>query len=140
MHSNRIIEILFLTALTLSALSCREPSIRENFVKSSKISGDGRYHFDVDFSDSLALYDISFYSKLDEVTSTVSFPVTVHWKSPSGWSFSERVYWNPTQEVVQYRTDIAPRELGTWDLSVYIGEYPPLCGLGIITERKDGTR
>ena len=127
-------------ALILSALSCREPSIRENFVKSSKISEDGRYHFDVDFSDSLAVYDISFYSQLHEFSSNISFPVTVHWKSPSGWSFSERVYWDPSQDVVLYRTDITPTELGTWDLSVYVGDYPPLCGLGIITEKKDGTR
>lgn len=138
--NNRFFKILFFAALSISALSCREPSIKEEFVKSSKINEDGRYHFEVDFSDSLACYDISFYSDMDEASINDSFPITVHWKSPSGWTFSERVYWDTSKEVVLYRSDIAPKEYGVWDLSVRVGAYPQLCGLGIIIEKKDGTR
>ena len=44
----------------LAAVSCHEPSSRESFVR-----GKGPYVFGVDLSDTMSVYDFSFYTRTD---------------------------------------------------------------------------
>ena len=138
--SSRVLRYVVLSAVALALISCREPAWEESFLRADEVSFDGRYHFDVDFSDSTALYDVSFYTKFGEGFNGKSFPVSVRWTSPSGWTLNEKVYWDADSVKVLYRKDITPPEAGVWDLSVYAEKLSGMLGMGIITEKHDGTR
>lgn len=139
-----------LLAVMCLALSCREPSAREDFV-----AGGGPFIFRVDMSDTTRTYDLSFYTRLDArphlLENVVDVPLSVQWISPSGEVFEETVYLPLTDEDATfysrqirrlYRSGIVPAEDGVWALAVTLPDtvsVPGLRGLGLI-QQKNGTR
>ena len=128
--------LLPLLAVLLLA-SCTQPPSREFFQRSD---GTGEYSFPIDMSDTLAAYDLSFYTAMDKPLfhrDTLScFPLQVLWRSPSGRYFSETVYYPASQRLAPYRSGVVPAEFGEWELSVTIpGEPARLRGLGVICKR-----
>lgn len=79
---------LSLIALAVLLTCCAQPSSYEQFVRSDK---SGEYSFTLDMSDTLAAYDLAFYTLIDrplfQRDTLVSFPLNVVWRSPSGRYF-----------------------------------------------------
>ena len=125
--------------LLLAALSaCRQPRAREFFLRAND---SGEYSFSLDLSDTLAAYDISFYTALDRPPfhrdTLVCFPMQIVWRSPSGRYFSETVYYPADSVKARYRTGLIPSEYGDWTVAVTLPSQPAsLRGLGIICERR----
>lgn len=129
-------------AVMLSALACSAPTDTEIFIRRDQSSA-GVYVFDFPMTDSLACYDISFFSRAESET-LKSVELTVLWLSPSGESDNETVYMREitrrgTEEV--YREGVRPAEPGNWRISVRpdVNEKD-IAGLGLICKKKDGTR
>ena len=121
---------------------------RETFVLADEVGADGLYHFDVDMSDSLSVYDLWLYTRLDKsnirLVSSPGFPLTAIWTSPSGQRYSEVVYFETPLEKdfyshqykVLYRSGLRPVESGQWQLSLDIdSQVDGLCGMGLQTVR-----
>lgn len=135
--------ILILSAAAFALVSCVRPGAYEEFLTVGE-SVAGRYNFELDMSDSLDTYDVSFYTRVDRGrTSTVrEYPplkLDIWWKSPSGKVFDETVYmssgdYRGVREL--YRSGIVPSERGVWTLCIQ-PENPPkgLRGMGVICER-----
>lgn len=126
--------LLLLAALT----ACREPRSREFF---QRASASGEYSFTFEMTDTLAAYDISFYTTLDRPLfrrdTLVSFPMQIVWRSPSGRYFSETVYYPADSVKVLYRSGIVPSESGVWTIGVTLPQQPEsIRGLGIICEKR----
>lgn len=124
------------------AYGCSRPLSSETFVRSDR-SLDGVYIFELDLPDSLAFYDIWFYSRTVNEP-LASLPLNVQWLAPSGKRFSERVYMKLVDadgEKELYRSGVVPSETGKWQLSVRpLGVDENFCGLGVICEEHHGTR
>lgn len=102
--------------------------------------GSGRYRYDVDMSDSLAVYDLTLYARVDDGGRTKAFPLNVSLVSPSGAMETETVWFDYARsEVSPYRTDCSPQERGIWRITVTT-DTPSLEGLGLICTRRHGTR
>lgn len=134
--------ILSIVVFALALASCREPSSVEQFVP-----GDGPFQFSVDMSDSLAMYDFDFYSRLDTKPSECpsSLLLMVRWISPVDSVFRENVYLPVRSgEVYQpYRADVVPSIYGRWTLVVACPEASSVKGfrgLGLVTVKRHGTR
>lgn len=100
---------------------------------------DGVYSFKADFSDSLATYDVSFYSVLSE-----PLMLDVSWISPSSeLSLRDSVWLEPCDRksvCALYRSGVCPEEKGVWTVEVRPADVPTgFCGLGIVT-KNNGTR
>ena len=140
---SRILRI-FVAAMAagLSLASCSEPRSNEQFVRADQAS-DGVYVFTVPLTDSLAVYDFSFYSRTG-VGTIHSLEMRVQWLAPSGDSMAETVYMSevgPKGNSEIYRSGVVPAEYGDWKISVRpVGVDSDFTGLGLITERRDGTR
>lgn len=144
--------LLTIAISLLFLASCSKPSFYERFCRIQ--DGTGVCRFEIDFSDSAATYDIGFYTRLDGRNRTrEDFPLLLTWTSPSGASYSERVFFPvseaslrfsdalSTQLQTPYRSIVRPRECGVWTLDVGVNGVKGLCGIGVICERKDnGTR
>lgn len=127
-------------SLLLLAASCRQPESTETFLR-----GPGPYEFAVDLSDSAAVWDVSFYTRVDAVRDTLSeLALSATWTSPSAESFSETVYlplsggtsFFSHEACVPYRSAVAPLERGCWTLTVTVPSPPPgLRGLGLVVAR-----
>ena len=122
--------------------ACREPVSRERFIMAD---GSGEYAFDVEFNDSLALYDLSFYTAIDKPLAAPdtlgSFPMKLLWRSPSGLFFSETVYYPADSARVFYRRGLKPSETGLWSLELTISPEPAgLRGMGLVVARKQQER
>ena len=142
---------LYLAALLLLAMSCREPMSKETFRK-----GEGPYRFEVDMTDSTCVYDFTFYTRIDGGFFGIDTPeemrMTVLWKSPSDSLFGETVFmpladsagtFYSKQITAPYRREIVPVEWGRWQMEVIVPEpVKGLRGLGLITgkTRENGTR
>lgn len=127
-----------LLAIGLAAASCVRPDSEEYFIPASKAQ-DGVYVFDFEMADSLARYDVFFYTRVDGAPLD-SLPLNVMWLSPSGESFSEKVYMDPSLEMEAYRTGVAPYETGAWRICVRpLGVTDGFRGLGLIC-KNNGTR
>ena len=141
--------LLVLAAVTLLA-SCREPSVREEF-----IPGSGPFIFQVDMADTTQTYDFTFYTRLDGrphlLESVVDMPLDIRWISPSEEVYEETV-WLPLTDPHAtfysrqirhlYRSGVVPLEPGEWALSVTVPDtlaIPGLRGLGLI-QRRNGSR
>lgn len=129
-----------LLAVLMLLASCREPVAREYFQRSG---GSGEYSFEIEMTDSLSSYDISFYTVVDKPLmrrdTLVSFPLQVVWRSPSGRYFSETVYYPADSVRVRYRSGVVPSEYGRWSISVTIPQEPQrMRGLGLICSRNHG--
>ena len=143
--------------VAVAALSCARPDSVEQYVGIEQKEPNGLYRYSMDFSDSLATYDITFYSRIDagrkRMSAVRDFPLMVTWTSPSGQRYRETVYFNVRDEEdgssfytsqyrMAYRTGLVPVESGIWDMTVHVNsgnEVPGFRGLGVIC-KKNGTR
>ena len=129
--------LLSAAVFLLLLASCSRPQSREYFQRSD---GSGEYSFDIEMSDSLTAYDISFYTAIDRPLfsrdTLTSFPLQIVWRSPSGRYFSETVYYPVGLARVPYRTGLVPSEPGIWNIAVTLPSEPRLLrGLGIVCRR-----
>lgn len=138
---DRSLSFLLAILLSVCMVACRQPSSEEFFLRPDQVALDGSYRFRLDMSDSTAVYDLSFFTRVDG-DFTGSFPVTVQVKSPSGKKFEDNVYWDVSVQKVLYRKDIRPDEPGEWEISVYVNNLKGLRGIGVICEKvnRNGTR
>ena len=130
MDSRRVLTVL----LSVLLCSCSRPMSVEKFVMAD---GTGEYVFDLDMTDSLHVYDLSFYTRLDGRDAPSGFPMKIYLTSPSGQTYVEGVYFDCSSGVkVPYRTGLVPVERGVWRMSVS-AVAQGMCGLGLICEKKD---
>ena len=134
-------------AVLVAAVSCREPSAREDF-----IAGEGPFVFNVDMSDTTRLYDFSFYTRLDArphlLETVVDMPLDITWAAPSGLEFGETVFLPLTgnhatfysRQIHQpYRSGVEPTEAGLWTLTVAKPDtvsIPGFRGLGLVQSHR----
>ena len=128
--------------LFMALASCREPMSVETF-----IPGDGPFEFTVDMTDSLAVYDFDFYSRLDTEPAACpgSLLLMIRWVSPTESVYRESVYLpvKPGEVYEHYRADVVPSEYGEWKLVVACPEASAVKGfrgLGLVTLKRHGTR
>lgn len=130
----------------LLVTSCTKPTVSESFVSIEDRDVIGSYVFDMDLCDSLATYDLYLYTRVDQMPPQLALQedmeLRVRWISPDGERYEETVYF-PVREKVKalYRRDFAPVLSGVWKLELSVrDEIEGLRGMGIVLERKDGTR
>lgn len=133
--TRRLTGVLLIAALLVAA--CGEPPSREFFKRSD---GTGEYAFPLELGDTLAAFNISFYTKLDRPLmapdTLACIPLKVVWRSPSGRFFSETVYYPADSLRARYRSGLIPSEAGTWELTVTIDPEPSgLRGLGVVCSK-----
>ena len=146
--------------LAAAVVSCARPDSVEQYIGIEHNEPNGLYRYSLDMSDSLATYDITFYSRIDagrqRMASVKDFPLMVTWTSPSGQRYRETVYFGVHDEAhgssfytsqykKVYRTGLKPVEYGVWDMTVHVNsgnEVSGFRGLGVIYKknRPDGTR
>lgn len=121
----------------LVVFGCSQPSENEQFVRADE-APDGVYCFALDFADTLASYDLSFYTKSPDAPLRLEV-IWMDGESPAGLSES---VWMQAGELRQlYRSGIKPQHPGDWKLRVRVpGQPDGFPGLGLITKRNDGTR
>lgn len=125
---------LLVALLLCGAAACSRPSSVELYAFDD---GTGQFNFDVDLSDSLCAYDLSFYTRLESRFAPPGFPMKVYWTSPSGTVFGETLFYDASAGlVVPYRADMQPVEFGVWKLSVR-AKAEGLKGMGLIVARKE---
>lgn len=122
----------------LLAVCCSQPSSREYFIRSD---GSGEYAFEMEMADSLASYDISFFTRIDRSPAAgaagETFPIDIVWRSPSGRYYSESVIYLADSVRVRYRSGLRPPEYGLWGLTVTMPREPEgIRGLGVICAAK----
>ncbi len=129
--------------LALAMGGCVAPAdVRESFVPADS-ARDGVYSFSLPLTDSLAVYDFSFYGRLLSGRQD-NVELRVLWLSPSGESFSETVYMKSldsrgSREL--YRSGVRLSEAGEWKINVRpVGVGNGFTGLGLICTKSDGTR
>lgn len=129
-------------ALVLSLCRCSRPTETEAFIKAADAAG-GAYSFQLPLEDSLATYDISFYTRVDSPAgrrSGGSLELNVLWVSPSGERAGETVYMDTSKLLEAYRTGVSPLEPGLWTLKVQVKDPPEgFRGLGVVC-KENGTR
>ena len=127
----------------IAAVCCSRPPSTENFIRIDGSEG-GIYSFDLDLSDSLCTYDISFYTALgrqdafrlrrDGVTCV---PMHVVWSRDTA-SFEETVYLDATEVVTPYRSGVSMVSPGIWKLDVRPVDIPRgFRGIGVICKRNE---
>lgn len=118
------------------AVGCAEPDSTETYMLND---GSGRYYFRMDMTDSLCVYDLSFYTRVDD-RRVEGFPMTVALCSPSGKVESETLWFDcRAGRTAAYRTDCVPHERGMWQMTVR-ADARGMRGLGLICARRYGTR
>ena len=116
----------------LVATACSRPTRSENFVVSD---GSGVYTFELDLSDSLSMYDLSFYASTDSYKCPRSFPLTIHLISPSGTTYAESLFYDTSAGfLVPYRKGLTPVEYGVWTLELRTF-VDGLMGLGVVCDK-----
>lgn len=127
--------------LAVLAAACVEPASYEQFVRAGD-SASGPYVFELPLTDTLAAYDLSFYTA----------PPKRNLRLEVSWSgFAETVYYPAGKSSALYRSEVRPErtdfpsdgtEPGSFTISVLVPEPPAdFRGLGMICSRKkDGTR
>ncbi len=142
------------TLFVLAALlccACSEPSGYEAFVRAEDAS-DGVYSFVFPVSDTLNVYDLSFYTRTDNLhalsrSARAPLEMNIRWFSPSSEgeqaSLAETVYADGGSDCGRrfaYRSGVVVPEAGDWTLLVSLAGVPEgFCGLGL-TISKNGTR
>ncbi len=129
--------------LALAVAGCAAPAEEYNSFIRSADARDGVYTFSVPLTDSLAIYDFSFYGRLFSGRRS-NIELRVLWLSPSGESFSETVYMRGLDSrggEELYRSGVRLSETGEWKVNVRpVGVDGSFAGLGFIATRTDGTR
>lgn len=119
-------------AFVLSA--CARPTQWEEFLTAPRDS----YDFTINVEDSLALYDFSFYTRIDDGVKKMVYPLRldIQWVSPSDSCYSETVYMNVKPKEVSenwYRTGLSFPSCGKWTLRVGVSpQTKEFRGLGLI--------
>ena len=130
---------LLILSVLLLAFACSRPSSTETF-----IPAPGPYEFALDLSDSTAVWDLSFYTRVDAADAPSELELSATWTSPSAATFSETVYlplsagtsFFSQEACVPYRSAVAPAERGLWTLTVTVPLPPPgLRGVGLVVAR-----
>ena len=109
---------------------------------------DGVYSFEVNMSDSLAGYDLAFFTRVDRIS--IGRPVKrpairldLEWISPDTLRSFETVYMpsGDTRGIVQsYRRGVRPAKPGVWTLNAKVVQPEDgFRGLGL-TVKRNGTR
>lgn len=132
-------DLKILVISLLVAASCVRPPSDEFFVLSD---GTGSYEYVLDMSDSLCVYDLSFFARLEGRRQVSGFPMKIYLTSPSGVTYSENVYYDASRGLeLPYRVSLSPVEYGTWNMEAR-ASVPGLGGLGLICKRnyRNGTR
>ena len=119
--------VIAAAVLLCAAASCSRPSSVETYRLND---GSGIYEFTLDFQDSTSVYDLSFYTRVDDAD-TKGFPMQVSWYSPSGQLLGERLWFDCSSPVSPYRRGCDPPEHGTWRIMVK-ADAPGMRGLGLI--------
>lgn len=145
--------VIIMVFMTMMA-GCSRPDSYEQFIRIDGKGADGLYHFSLDLSDSSAVYDVSFFTRIDcsraRLSSVEDFPMTVFWTSPSGTKYSEKVYfpagsfagssgYYSHQYRIPYRTGIVPEQSGGWEMAVRIESdryIPGFRGLGVVCKKR----
>lgn len=133
-------------------MSCSAPSVTRQFMRKSSADSVGRYSFVLDMSDSLSVYDISLYFRLD--TDDAGFeamgdiPVAVTFESPDGRMFGENVYVPKSSLCsrshfahdydVGYRKGVSPSVYGRWVMRLSVDDslVAGFRGIGVRLEKK----
>ena len=137
--------IPYLAVLCL-LVSCSHPHAVEDFRPAAERDSLGRFCYSLDMTDSAAVYDISFYARLDcpkkQFKALSDVEVDIELLSPAGVAYGETVYIpisefksvrNGTYDCnVVYRSGLVPAEKGMWVMNVSVEDIPGLRGLGII--------
>ena len=131
-------------AVLIAAASCREPMVRDHFIK-----GDGPYTFAVEMGDTTASYDFALYTRVDgDTDGRQEMPLDLQWRAPSDSLYGETVYLplrgkrteGSLQVYAPYREDVRPGEAGTWTLTLCVPDSVRLEGLRgmglVITKRR----
>lgn len=143
--------IIFAAAMALALASCSMSIVSEDFRSRSERDTSGRYCFELDMSDSLASYDISFYTRIDcgakLFAALPDIPVNVELVSPSGYSFTESVFLAKSSFdigrpgsfdiLTDYRVGCVPLEYGCWKMFLALPDIRGLRGLGVILKSKE---
>lgn len=140
--------LLVLICLTLFTPGCSAPKGSESFIRSTDAVG-GEYRFTLDMSDSLATYDLSFYTRIDcgeedFASMPDTIPIKLVYTSPTGRRHVEYTHilrdrWDrgtrfSKEYDVPYRIKSVPAEFGTWEMSASISDesrFKGLRGLGV---------
>jgi len=132
------LSLFFLSVLILAA-SCSKPASYECFIKAAD-APDGVYNYELDFTDSTATYDISFYTPA--IKHKTELAMNVAWSAMADDLLYERVYMTVGKKDVieKYRSDTKPCPPAFWRVSVQLDSIPDdFKGLGIICVR-NGSR
>jgi len=115
--------------MSVMLCSCGRPASYEEFIRCDEAPG-GIYSFSLDIPDTLASYDLSFYtSSMDE-----ALQLEISWGS-----LRETVWFPQHKDRALYRSGIRPG--ARMELRIKAIDPPKrFRGLGIILEQKDGTR
>ncbi len=139
----KITRLLLLLGLLCMALSCKEPSSVECFVKAGDKDDLGRYAFSFDMTDSTCVYDLSLYTRIGcrpgEFEANPDMSLVLRYISPSGRNFEEnyciprdsysaREYFSADYNLA-YRQGVVPAEYGRWQLYITVSEEDSITGL-----------
>lgn len=134
-------------ALLLLLAACR-PASYEQFLRADQATS-GEYVFALDLSDSAAVYDLSFYTRIDPALMAVEQPdrslgLEVSWfapAAPDSAALAETVflpYGGKAGSLQLYRSGVRPSPAGEWRVAVRPQAAPEgLRGIGIICKRHD---
>lgn len=122
---------------------CTEPADRTmTFVKSGD-AADGEYVFTLPMTDSLGVWDLWLYTRVDG-RPVRNLPLSMLWESPEGDVSLEVAYMDECGREgrrMLYKKDFTPAMPGEWKLKICpLGSVPGLRGMGLISEKRDGTR
>lgn len=139
-----------LLSAALLCCACSEPSGYEVFVRAED-APDAVYSFVFPVSDTLNIYDLSFYTRSDELRAVAHgakspLEMDVRWYAPSAKdsaALAETVYADgggARGRVFAYRSGVILPEAGEWTITVRLaGAAEGFCGLGL-KSKKNGTR
>ena len=133
---------LIVPAFALLCLcSCRRPTSGEQFLAAPRNS----YDYTVEVVDSLALFDFSFYTRVDgdeHVYAPLRFDIA--WVAPADTVYRETVYMYAGDEkgkLQRYRSFVRFPATGKWKLKVSVSpELKGFRGLGLVWKERNGTR
>lgn len=144
--------------LVMCLVCCSAPDTWEMFVKNTGDGDRSEYIFPLKMSDSLAIYDIELFTRLDISDAAFAalpevIPLNITYTSPSGTGYYEEAGiskngWSRASHFsyeyrLPFRQGLIPVEYGDWSMSIDIPEEAGIEGLrgfGIRVTRKNRTR
>lgn len=150
----RFFAVILQAVCLCSLLSCSEPRMTEMFVRPQQKDADGSYAFCLEMDDSLSVYSLDFYTRIDcppeDFAALGDMQLDIRLYSPAGKEYSECVYlpvgtfsasrYFSKDYIVPYRSGFRPSEPGSWTMKVTVireEAVKGLRGLGVRLSRKD---